>query len=147
MKIIIPMAVRGSRLRPHTLSVPKPLISLAGQPIVNQLLYEISKIPITNIGFILGDPVYFGKEIEEDLKSLAKKFDATPHILRQKEPRGTAHAIMCASEILIGPKIVAYADTLIRAKGELDLDADALICENKVDKPEAFGVIELNGKR
>ena len=150
MKIIIPMAGRGSRLRPHTLSVPKPLISVAGQPIVNQLLYEISKIskiPITDIGFILGDPVYFGKEIEEDLKILAKKFGATPHIFRQKEPIGTGHAIMCASEILNGPTIVAYADTLIRTKGELDLDADAIICVNKVDKPEAFGVVELNDKR
>ena len=89
MKIIIPMAGRGSRLRPHTLSVPKPLISVAGQPIVNQLLDEINKIvkiPITDIGFILGDPVYFGNEIEKDLKKLAKKFNATSHIFRQKEP-------------------------------------------------------------
>ena len=150
MKIIIPMAGRGSRLRPHTLSVPKPLISVAGQPIVNQLLYEITKmvkIPITDIGFILGDQVYFGKEIEEDLKKLAKKFNATTHIFRQKEPLGTGHAIMCASEILSGPTIVAYADTLIRASGELNLDSEATIWVKKVDKPEDFGVVELNDKR
>lgn len=150
MKIIIPMAGRGSRLRPHTLSVPKPLISVAGQPIVYQLLYEINKIvkiPITDIGFILGDPVYFGKEIEEDLIRLAKNFNATPHIFRQKEPLGTGHAIICASEILMGPTIVAYADTLIRAKGDLELDSDATIWVKKVDNPEAFGVVELNDKK
>ena len=150
MKIIIPMAGRGSRLRPHTLSTPKPLISVAGEPIVNQLLDEIAKIariPITDIGFILGDPVYFGKEIEKELKKLAKKFNATAHIFRQKEPLGTGHAIMCASEILSGPTIVAYADTLIRANRELDLDSDATIWVKKVDKPEDFGVVELNYKR
>ena len=150
MKIIIPMAGRGSRLRPHTLSTPKPLISVAGEPIVNQLLDEIAKIariPITDIGFILGDPVYFGNEIEKELKKLAKKFNATSHIFRQKEPLGTGHAIMCASEILSGPTIVAYADTLIRANRELDLDSDATIWVKKVDKPEDFGVVELNDKR
>ena len=89
MKIIIPMAGRGSRLRPHTLSVPKPLISVAGQPIVHQLIYEINKIvkiPITDIGFILGDPVYFGKEIEEDLIRLAKNLIQHHTFLDKKNP-------------------------------------------------------------
>ena len=54
---------------------------------------------------------------------------------------------MCASEILSGPTIVAYADTLIRANRELDLDSDATIWVKKVDKPEDFGVVELNDKR
>ena len=82
------MAGRGSRLRPHSLTTPKPLISVAGSPIVNQLVYEIAKVvtePITDIGFVLGDPTYFDEAVEDSLKSLATELGATPHIFRQLE--------------------------------------------------------------
>ena len=62
MKIIVPMAGRGSRLRPHSLTVPKPLIPVAGQPIVHRLVKDIAKVlkqPIEEIAFVLGDPAFF----------------------------------------------------------------------------------------
>jgi glucose-1-phosphate thymidylyltransferase len=149
MKIIVPMAGRGSRLRPHTLTIPKPLIPVAGKPIVHRLVEDIAKVldqPIDEIAFILGDPAFFGDDIVESLKDLAKSLNAKASIYRQDQPLGTGHAIMSAKESLSGPAVVAYADTLIKADFKLDKDADAVIWTKKVDNPEAFGVVNLNEK-
>jgi len=147
MKIIVPMAGRGSRLRPHTLTVPKPLIPVAGKPIVHRLVEDIAKVlnqPIDEIAFILGDPAFFGDEIVESLETLAKSLGAKASIYRQDEPLGTGHAIMSAKESLSGPAVVAYADTLIKADFKLDEEADGVIWTKKVKNPEAFGVVNLN---
>ena len=141
------MAGRGSRLRPHSLTVPKPLLPVAGSPIVHQLVREIAKVvdqPITDIGFILGDPAFFGEEVEQSLLSLAEELGAKGHLFRQDRPLGTGHAIMCAKTLLEGPAVVAYADTLIRANLKLDPEADAVIWVKQVAQPEAFGVVQLN---
>ncbi len=147
MKIIVPMAGRGSRLRPHTLTVPKPLIPVAGQPIVHRLVKDIAKVikePVDEVAFILGDPAFFGDDVVKSLKKLAQDFGAKCSIYRQLEPLGTGHAIMCAKESLSGPAVIAYADTLIRADFNLNEDADAVIWVKQVDRPEAFGVVKLN---
>ena len=147
MKIIVPMAGRGSRLRPHSLTVPKPLIPIAGQPIVHRLVKDIVKVvkqPVDEIAFILGDPAFFGDEVVSSLKELANNLGAKASIYRQLEPLGTGHAIMCAKESLSGPAVIAYADTLIRADFDLDPEADSVIWVKQVDKPEAFGVVKLN---
>ena len=147
MKIIVPMAGRGSRLRPHTLSTPKPLIPVAGAPIVYQLVREIAQVvkaPITEIGFVLGDPAFFGSEVEKSLTELALELGAEPYFFRQDKPLGTGHAVLCAKELLEGPAVVAYADTLIRANLNLDPTADAVIWVKQVKKPEAFGVVQLD---
>lgn len=149
MKIIVPMAGRGSRLRPHTLTVPKPLIPVAGKPIVHRLVEDIAKVldqPIDEIAFILGDPAFFGDDIVESLEGLAKSLNAKASIYRQDQPLGTGHAIMSAKESLSGPAVVAYADTLIKADFKLDKEADAVIWTKKVANPEAFGVVNLNEK-
>lgn len=143
------MAGRGSRLRPHTLTVPKPLIPVAGKPIVHRLVEDIVAVlneEIDEIAFILGDPAFFGDEVVESLKNLASGLGAKPTIYRQLDPKGTGHAIMCAKESLSGPAVIAYADTLIRATFDLDKDADAVIWTKKVDNPEAYGVVNLNEK-
>jgi glucose-1-phosphate thymidylyltransferase len=147
MKIIVPMAGRGSRLRPHTLTVPKPLIPVAGKPIVHRLVEDIAKIlkePIEEIAFILGDEAFFGEDLVKSLEELAQGLGAKASIYRQDLPLGTGHAIMCAKESLSGPAVIAYADTLIRADFELDPAADAVIWVKQVDEPEAFGVVKLN---
>lgn len=149
MKIIVPMAGRGSRLRPHSLTVPKPLIPVAGQPIVHRLVNDIVKVlnqPIEEIAFVLGDPAWFGDDVVSSLQDLAKSLNAKATIYRQDQPLGTGHAIMCAKESLSGPAVIAYADTLIRADFNLDPEADAVIWVKQVDKPEAFGVVKLNDK-
>ncbi|WPR72213.1 sugar phosphate nucleotidyltransferase [Flavobacterium sp. NG2] len=147
MKIIVPMAGRGSRLRPHSLTVPKPLIPVAGKPIVHRLVEDIAKIlkePIEEIAFVLGDPAFFGDDVVKSLEELATGLGARASIYRQDLPLGTGHAIMCAKESLSGPAVIAYADTLIRADFELDPTADAVIWVKQVDEPEAYGVVKLN---
>jgi len=143
------MAGRGSRLRPHTLTVPKPLIPVAGKPIVHRLVEDIAAVlneEIDEIAFILGDPAFFGDDVIKDLENLAESLNAKPTIYRQLEPKGTGHAIMCAKESLSGPAVIAYADTLIRADFNLDKEADAVIWTKVVENPEAYGVVNLNEK-
>ena len=147
MKIIVPMAGRGSRLRPHSLTVPKPLIPVAGQPIVHRLVKDIAKVlkqPIEEIAFVLGDPAWFGDDVVKSLEALAESLGAKASIYRQDLPLGTGHAIMCAKPSLSGPAVIAYADTLIRAEFDLDPEADAVIWTKQVENPEAYGVVKLN---
>lgn len=149
MKIIVPMAGRGSRLRPHSLTVPKPLIPVAGQPIVHRLVKDIAKVlkqPIQEIAFVLGDPAFFGDDVVESLTKLAEDLGAKASIYRQDQPLGTGHAIMSAKPSLSGPAVIAYADTLIRADFDLDPTADSVIWTKRVDNPEAYGVVKLNDK-
>jgi len=147
MKIIVPMAGRGSRLRPHSLTVPKPLIPIANQPIVHRLVKEIAEIlddPIDEVAFVLGDPAFFGDDVVESLTVLAEDLGAKASIYRQLTPLGTGHAIMCAEESLSGPAVVAYADTLIKADFQLDPSADAVIWTKRVENPSAYGVVNLD---
>jgi glucose-1-phosphate thymidylyltransferase len=144
MKIIVPMAGMGKRMRPHTLTVPKPLIPIAGKPIVQRLVEEIAKVSdetIEEIAFIIGD---FGKEVEETLCGIAENLGAKPSIYYQKEALGTAHAIYCAEQSLDGKVVVAFADTLFKADFVLDADADSVIWVQQVDDPSAFGVVKLD---
>jgi glucose-1-phosphate thymidylyltransferase len=145
MKIIVPMAGRGSRLRPHTLTIPKPLIPIAGKPIVHRLVEDIAGVlgqEIEEIAFIIHES--FGQKVEEDLIAIAEKLGSRGTIYYQNEALGTGHAIMCAKDSLSGPAVIAYADTLIRADFDLDQTADSVIWVKQVDQPEAFGVINLN---
>jgi glucose-1-phosphate thymidylyltransferase len=145
MKIIVPMAGRGSRLRPHTLTIPKPLIPIAGKPIVHRLVEDIAGVinqKIDEIAFIIHKD--FGKKVEEDLIAIAEKLGSKGTIYYQNEALGTAHAIMCAKESMSGPIVVAYADTLFRADFTLDTTADSVIWVKQVEDPSAFGVVQLN---
>ena len=79
------MAGRGSRLRPHTLTVPKPLIPIAGISIVQRLVLDIVAVcnkKVTEIAFVIGD---FGEEVEQNLKNIAINLDAKSSIYYQKE--------------------------------------------------------------
>ena len=145
MKIIVPMAGRGSRLRPHTLTVPKPLIPIAGKPIVHRLVEDIAGVinqEIEEIAFIIHKD--FGKQVEIELIAIAEKLGAKGTICYQNEALGTAHAILCAKESMQGPIVVAYADTLFRADFSLDTSADSVIWVKQVEDPSAFGVVQLN---
>ncbi|MCD1118807.1 sugar phosphate nucleotidyltransferase [Chryseobacterium turcicum] len=144
MKIIVPMAGKGSRLRPHTLTVPKPLIPIAGKPIVQRLVEDIAKVAgekIEEVAFIIGD---FGAEVEASLLKIAEKLGAKGTIYHQLEPLGTAHSIKCAEESMQGNVVIAYADTLFRADFTLDTNSDGVIWVKKVDDPSAFGVVKLD---
>lgn len=144
MKIIVPMAGRGSRLRPHTLTVPKPLIPIAGKPIVQRLVEDIAKVAgekIDEIAFIIGD---FGPDVEASLIKIAEKLGAKGTVYTQDEPLGTAHAIKCAEASMQGDVVVAFADTLFKADFILDTNSDGVIWVKKVEDPSAFGVVKLD---
>lgn len=145
MKIIVPMAGRGSRLRPHTLTVPKPLIPIAGKPIVHRLVEDIAGVldeKIDEIAFVIGED--FGEKVENDLKNIAATLGAKGTIYYQDKPLGTGHAIMCAKKSLEGPAVIAYADTLFKADFTLDKEADGVIWVKQVENPSAYGVVQLN---
>lgn len=131
-------------MRPHTLTVPKPLIPVAGKPIVQRLVEDISAVagkPFDNIGFIIGD---FGTEVEADLLKIADQLGSKGHIFHQDQPLGTAHAVYCAADILDGEVVVAFADTLFQADFSIDSDVDGVIWVQKVEDPSAFGVVQMD---
>lgn len=145
MKIIIPMAGMGKRMRPHTLTVPKPLVPIAGKPIVHRLVLDIAEVsdePIDEVAFIIG--VNFGEGVESSLLKIAESIGAKGRIFYQEEALGTAHAILCAKECLDGKVIVAFADTLFKADFTLDSNQDGVIWVQQIDDPSAFGVVKLN---
>jgi glucose-1-phosphate thymidylyltransferase len=146
MKIIIPMAGRGTRLRPHTITVPKPLVPVVGKPIVQHLVEDLAKAygsKIDEIAYIVGD---FGTAVEKQLVSLAERLGAKGSIYYQKEQLGTAHAILCAKESMSGPVIVAFADTLFKADFKFDSNQEGIIWVKQVSDPSAFGVVKLDEK-
>ncbi|NCX95158.1 MAG: nucleotidyltransferase [Chitinophagia bacterium] len=145
MNIIIPMAGMGKRMRPHTLTTAKPLIPVVGKPIVQRLVEDImatSNQAVGTIAFIISPA--FGKEVENHLCQVATSLGATPLICYQHEALGTAHAILCASEVLTGNVFVAFADTLFDARFSIDNTKDAIVWTQKVDDPSAFGVVKHN---
>ena len=144
MNIIIPMAGRGTRLRPHTLTTPKPLIPVAGKPIIEWLVKDIIELcpeKVDKIGFIIGD---FGTQVEQDLIKVAEHFGAEGKIYYQDVALGTAHAILCAQELLTEKTIVAFADTLFKSEFKLDTEKDGIIFVHQVEDPRAFGVVKMD---
>ena len=145
MKIIIPMAGYGTRLRPHTWSKPKPLVIVAGKPLLGHVLDMFADLPsIEEVVFIVG---YLGEQVETYVAR------AYPHLraryVVQEEMLGQSHAVWLAREGLSGPMVMAFADTLIEADlGALDPPpVEALAWVKPVPDPRRFGVAELNADR
>ncbi|MEO8149955.1 MAG: sugar phosphate nucleotidyltransferase [Bacteroidia bacterium] len=144
MKIIVPMAGMGKRMRPHTLTVPKPLIPVAGKSIVQHLMEDLINVcpeKVDEIAFVVGR---FGKEVEDNLVNIAKTLGAKGSIYYQDEPLGTAHAILCAKPALTGKVIVAFADTLFTPEEKLNTEVDGVIWVKKIEDPRQFGVVKIN---
>ena len=143
------MAGKGTRLRPFTLTCPKPLLKIIDKPIVEHLIDQITSRLTTQIDeiiYILGDEVYFNSDIVSSLTLIAKKYNAKTKVYRQLDQLGTGHAIMCAEESLHGPSIVAYADTMIQGQISIAPDVDGIIWVKKVKDPSSYGVISLDEK-
>jgi glucose-1-phosphate thymidylyltransferase len=145
MKIIVPMAGMGKRMRPHTLTIPKPLLPIVGKPIVQRLVESIGAMSgstIDEVAFIIHPS--FGAAVEKQLVALAEKLGAKGSIYYQTEALGTAHAILCAGDSLEGNVTVAFADTLFKADFSVDTEQDGAIWVKRVDDPSAFGVIKTD---
>lgn len=134
----------GKRMRPHTLTTPKPLLRIAGKPIVQRLVEDIASMvneQIEEIAFVIGR---FGTETEQNLIQVAKDLGAKGTICYQDEALGTAHAILCAKEALEGKVIVAFADTLFKADFSFDETKDGVLWVKQIDDPSAFGVVKVD---
>ncbi len=141
------MAGRGSRLRPHTLTVPKPLVPVAGKPIVQRIVEDLAAAfgeKVEEVAFIIAPD--FGEAVETQLKTTAAGIGAKGSVYYQTQPLGTAHAILSAKDSLSGNCIVAFADTLFDMRFKLDTEKDGVIWVQRVKDPSAFGVVELNGE-
>ncbi len=139
------MAGRGSRLRPHTLTTPKPLIPIVGKPIVQRLLEDLISVcdtEVDEIAFVIDRS--FGEQVENDLKAIADNVGAACSIHYQDEKLGTAHAILVAQSALKGNVLVAFADILFKADFKLDLNKDGIVWVQKVENPEAYGVVKYD---
>ncbi|MCX6181061.1 MAG: sugar phosphate nucleotidyltransferase [Bacteroidetes bacterium] len=146
MKIIIPMAGMGKRMRPHTLTTPKPLIPVAGKPMVQRIAEDLAKMSpekITEIAFIVG---HFGEVAEKGLMDVAKKLGAVGKIYYQEEAHGIAHALLCAKESLSEKLLIVFADTLFIPDTSIKIDTtkDGIIWVQQVEDPRQFGVVKLN---
>lgn len=142
MKIVIPMAGFGTRMRPHTWSKPKPLISVAGKPVLGHVIDMFATLPeVDEVIFIVG---YMGEQVGPYMQ---KHY---PHLktrfVEQAEMKGQSHAIWLAREGLTGPMLMVFVDTLI----ETDLSKlseepfDAVAWVKEVPDPRRFGVAEEN---
>ncbi|MFB6273242.1 MAG: sugar phosphate nucleotidyltransferase [Salinibacter sp.] len=149
MKLIVPMAGRGTRVRPHSHVTPKPLLSVRGRSIVARIVDTFSRVlpePPDDCVFVLGPD--FESEIRDQLTALCEERGITPHFPVQEEALGTAHAIGCAGEHLHGEGVTVFADTLFDLKQEVTLgDADVVAFVREVDDPRRFGIAVRDGER
>ncbi len=136
MKVIIPTAGLGTRLRPHTYSKPKPLVSVAGKPVLGHILDTLSQIPIDELIFITG---YLGNQIEAYVRD---HYVFPTRFIEQTELKGQAHAISLARDVVSGPTLILYVDTIFEADlSRLNqTDADGVIYVKEVADPRRFGV-------
>lgn len=143
IKIVIPMAGYGKRLRPHTWSRPKQLLSLAGKRVIEHVLDTFSTLPEktqVEYVFIVG---YLGDKIKTFMAE--EHPDLTVHFVVQEEMLGQSHAIYLAKEHIDGPMIMVFADTLIKTDLAFlnEEKADVVAWVKPVPDPRRFGVAEL----
>ncbi len=130
-------------MRPHTLTVPKPLLPIAGKPMVQRLVEDFAaSLPekIEEIAFVVGD---FGKDVEAQLCHIAQGLGARCRIYQQDEPLGVGHALYCARESMHGRCLIAFSDTLFRATFAFDPTQDGIIWVKSVPDPVSFGVVKV----
>ena len=142
MKLVIPMAGFGTRMRPHTWSRPKPLLPLAGKPMLDHILERFEDMPVEEYVFITG---YLSEQIEAYVQ---ETYDIPANFVLQEEMLGQAHALWLAREHLQGPIFMLFVDTLFDDTDFSNLnqnDQDGIIFTKEVDDPRRFGVVETDG--
>ncbi|MCK4544055.1 NTP transferase domain-containing protein [candidate division WOR-3 bacterium] len=142
MKVIIPAAGRGTRLQPHTFSIPKPLIRFAGKSMLEHIIDNIEKAKISEYIFIVG----YLKE------AFVKYFDGNINgtklsYVDQLEQKGLADAIYKAKGLFKKDEevLIILGDTLFEADIVKQIKKDeSFICVHKVDNPDKFGVVYID---
>ena len=141
MNVIIPLAGFGTRLRPHTFTKPKPLINVAGKPVLGHIIDKLVDAGVTDVSFVVG---YLGDQIEQYVKTAYPSLRA--NYVEQRELNGQAPAVLLARDFVSGPTLIVFVDTLANA----DLSAlatetsDGVIYVKEVEDPRRFGVVKLD---
>ncbi len=140
IKVVIPMAGLGTRLRPHTWSKPKQLISVAGKAVLDHVLDTLSTLPAGWEIELVNIVGYLGEQIEAHIRSRYPHLKA--HYVIQEDPRGQSHAIYLARQHLSGPMLMVFADTLIETNLAMlaNEQAEAVAWVKPVVDPRRFGV-------
>ena len=141
MKVIIPLAGFGSRMRPHTWSRAKPLLNVAGKTVIGHLLDQMAAITTEEVVFIVG---YKGDEIEAWIRAHYPHLDS--HFVQQPEPLGQAHALWLCRDFMEGDVLVAFGDGIVKTEyaNIPDANLDAVMLVQAVDDPRSFGVVVVD---
>ena len=146
LKIFIPMAGWGTRMRPHTWSKPKPLVSVAGKTSLEHLLDMFNSVPAPgNVEFVFIVGPYLGElQVPPFVRENYPGMKA--HFVVQTEMKGQSHALWLAREFMHGPMIVCFSDTLLETDFSfLDREpADVVAWVMPMPDPRRFGVAELD---
>jgi glucose-1-phosphate thymidylyltransferase len=143
LKVVIPMAGLGTRLRPHTWSKPKQLVSVAGKAVLDHVLDTLSSLQNPSEVELVNIVGYLGDQISEHVRNCYP--DLVTHFVCQEDPKGQSHAIKLAGEYLDGPMLMVFADTLIKTDLSFlgDESAEAVVWVKSVEDPRRFGVAEV----
>jgi len=137
MQVIIPLAGKGTRLRPHTHLVPKPMLKVAGRPVMDWVMDRLKGLNVTELIFITG-------HLKEVVEAYAKDRYGIPcRFIEQKVQDGTAGAINLARPYVTGPVLIIFVDTVFEADLTLinRTDADGIIWAKEVEDYQRFGVV------
>ncbi len=141
MRLVLPMAGLGTRLRPHTWSKPKPLVPVAGKTVLGHFLDPvIALLELEELVLIVG---YLGDQIREYMREHYPELSV--RYVVQEELSGQSHAIWLAREGLEGPTLIGFVDTLIETDFNIPSD-EAAIWVREVEDPRRFGVAEVNAE-
>ncbi|MBR9991117.1 MAG: NTP transferase domain-containing protein [Gemmatimonadetes bacterium] len=140
MKVIIPLAGKGTRLRPHTYTTPKPLLHVGGRPVMSYILDDLRELGVDEAVFITG---YLKEKIEDYIGS--EYSDFTAHFVEQPVQNGTAGAVQLAEEYVDSDCLIIFVDTLFDADlslvKRLPEDYAGVIWAKEVEDYQRFGVI------
>jgi glucose-1-phosphate thymidylyltransferase len=137
MKVIIPLAGFGTRLRPHTYTKPKPLINVAGKAVLGHILDKFAGLDVEEFIIVHG---YLGEQIQHYMATQYPQYRA--RFVEQKELIGQADAILRCQPFVSGPVLIVFVDTLFEAdlSNLMRESADAVIYVKEVQDPRRFGV-------
>ncbi|HMI49469.1 MAG TPA: sugar phosphate nucleotidyltransferase [Gemmatimonadaceae bacterium] len=138
MKVIIPLAGKGTRLRPHTYLTPKPMMKVAGKPVMSYVIDELKKLG--NVEQI----VYITGHLKEKVEEFARaEIDVPSVFIEQKVQDGTAGAIALARDYVDQPVLIIFVDTIFDAdlSKVKSVDADGIIWVKEVEDYQRFGVV------
>ncbi|MES2124417.1 MAG: sugar phosphate nucleotidyltransferase [Gemmatimonadota bacterium] len=140
MQVIIPLAGKGTRLRPHTHLTPKPMLKVAGRPVIDWVMDKLKGLKVDELIFITG---HLKEQVEEYARA---QYDIPSRFIEQEVQDGTAGAVNLARPFVKGPVMIIFVDTVFEADLTLaeQSDVDGIIWAKEVEDYQRFGVVVTN---